>query len=99
MNIAPGNRTVLACQHRIKSDLIVTIPPVSRFFGHKILENGIEISAGLTADIYKKYTALTTKKDILGLAIDIGTTMKYIRCYFEQPALERTPFVRADFFH
>ncbi|MBN1795062.1 MAG: DUF4445 domain-containing protein [Sedimentisphaerales bacterium] len=66
--LAPDQREVLACQHKINSDLTVTIPPESRFFRQKILEHGF-ISE---VEIYpaKENAENTT----FGVAVDIGTT-------------------------
>jgi uncharacterized 2Fe-2S/4Fe-4S cluster protein (DUF4445 family) len=71
--IEPEGEKVLACQYRIESDLTVTIPVGSRFFEQKILAEGIE-TAGIQADIYEKYLEIQPKEQILGVAVDIGTT-------------------------
>jgi len=74
VNLEPDNRQVLACQHHIQSDLIVTIPPDSRFFEQKILEHGIATQIDFLPDIHEKYQKKGSKNKIFGVAIDIGTT-------------------------
>ncbi|MBN1975505.1 MAG: DUF4445 domain-containing protein [Sedimentisphaerales bacterium] len=76
--IGPDRRKVLACQYKIHSDLIVTIPPESRYFEPKILEHGI---AGKKehSDICEKYRKTTGKRDIYGAAVDIGTTTVVVK--------------------
>lgn len=69
-----GGKEVLACQYKIDSDLIVTIPVTSRFLESKILTQGIEAKQKLAPDIYKKYLKTSGRTKISGLAIDIGTT-------------------------
>ncbi len=68
-----GDERVLACQYRIERDLVVTIPVSSRFFEQKILAEGIE-TAGIQPDIYEKYLKIQPVEQILGVAVDIGTT-------------------------
>jgi uncharacterized 2Fe-2S/4Fe-4S cluster protein (DUF4445 family) len=74
VNLDPDGRQVLACQHRIDSDLTVTIPPASRFFEHKILTEGVAPKTKTLPDIYKKYLKFAPASNIFGVAIDIGTT-------------------------
>jgi len=74
VNIEPDGKEVLACQYRIKSDIVVTIPASSRFFEQKILAEGIETKAEFEPDIYKKYLKVTGDERIFGVAVDIGTT-------------------------
>ena len=76
VNLQPDNREVLACQHHIHSDLIVTIPVASRFFEQKILSVGIETKTEVEADIGRRYlkTKATPTGTVLGLAVDVGTT-------------------------
>ncbi|MHC4456227.1 MAG: ASKHA domain-containing protein [Planctomycetota bacterium] len=74
VKLQPQDNQVLACQHQIKSDLTITIPEESRFFEQKILEYGIDTKTKLRYDIYEKYKQTAVTKDILGLAVDIGTT-------------------------
>ena len=71
--LEPGGEKVLACQYRIESDLTVTIPVGSRFFEQKILAEGIE-TADIQPDIFEKYLEIQPKEQILGVAVDIGTT-------------------------
>ena len=74
VNINPEDQEVLACQYKIKNDLIVTIPQKSRFFEPKILETGIENPTKVSFDIYHSYSRFVKDKTIFGIAIDIGTT-------------------------
>ncbi|HUS73858.1 MAG TPA: ASKHA domain-containing protein [Sedimentisphaerales bacterium] len=67
-------RKVLACQYRIESDLTVTIPACSRFFVQKILAEGIDTESQIKCDRYEKYLPIQPDAQILGAAIDIGTT-------------------------
>ncbi len=62
----------MACQYLIQGDIVVTIPSASRLFEQKILTAGIETQTKIKPDIYIKYQS--TKWDILGVAVDIGTT-------------------------
>jgi len=73
VNLEPGGRQVLACQHHIQSNLTVTIPVSSRFFEQKILTHGLDTQNAIQPDIYSKYLE-KTPATILGLAVDIGTT-------------------------
>lgn len=68
-----GGEKVLACQYRIERDLVITIPVSSRFFEQKILAEGVE-TAGIQPDIYEKYLKIQPEGQILGVAVDIGTT-------------------------
>lgn len=72
VNLEPGGKQILACQHHIQTDLVVTIPPSSRFFQQKILAEGVETK--IEPDIYKKYIEIAQANKIFGLAVDIGTT-------------------------
>ena len=72
VKIQPEDRPVLACQYRIQSDLVVSVPPQSRYFRHQILEQGIEIEPEST--IYEKIRRKTASQKIFGVAVDIGTT-------------------------
>ncbi len=100
MVIEPGGEKVLACQYRIERDLTVTIPVSSRFFEQKILAEGIE-APGIQPDIYEKYLEIQPKEQILGVAVDIGTTtvvarlinMADGRCLATEAALNpQTPY-------
>lgn len=71
--LEPSGKQVLACQHRIESDLTVTVPDSSRFFEQKILIEGIEPQSKFRPDIYKKYQDIADN-GIYGIAVDIGTT-------------------------
>ena len=72
--LGPDSRKVLACQYRIESDLIVTIPAESRFFEQRILTEGIDAGSRIQPDIYEKYLPEEPAAPVLGLAVDLGTT-------------------------
>ncbi len=93
--LEPDGQKVLACQYRVESDLVVTIPAGSRFFEQKILAEGIETKAEFEPDIYKKYLKDAETNKIFGVAVDIGTTtvvaklvdMKDARCLASEATL------------
>ncbi len=70
----PSGQPILACQHRVESDMTVVVPPESRFYEHKILDHGIPTGEQVHPTIYRKYRALAGTGAILGVAVDIGTT-------------------------
>ncbi len=72
--LEPDHRQVLACQHRIQSDLKVSIPVESRYFEQQILEHGIEAKIEPSLTIYEELRKKTVAEKIFGLAVDIGTT-------------------------
>ncbi len=74
VRLEPSGQDVLACQHTVQSDLTVRVPAQSRFYAHKILEHGLDRTAGLNRTIVDKYRPLAGPTDIYGVAIDIGTT-------------------------
>ena len=74
VNLEPGAKQVLACQHHVESDLTVTIPAGSRFYEQKILEHGIDTHLRVQPTVHEKYRKKKSTKEILGLAVDIGTT-------------------------
>ncbi len=74
VKLEPDGREVLACQYHIQSDLIVTVPPGSKYYEHKILEYGIDSSGRAHPTIYKEYRKRLSTETILGVAVDIGTT-------------------------
>ena len=74
VTIDPDGQEVPACQHQIKNDLTVTIPPTSRFFEQKILAEGLDIQKAIQPDVYKKYLKISSNGKVFGLAVDIGTT-------------------------
>ncbi len=74
LRLEPSGKEVLACQYKIDSDLTVTVPQSSRFFEQKILEHGIDAKSKFQPDIYKNYEQKAGQNNILGLAVDIGTT-------------------------
>lgn len=79
VNLEPSGAEVLACQYKIQSDLVITIPAASRYYEQKILTSGIETGKKFVSDIYKKYISVKTKTKIFGLAIDIGTTTVVVK--------------------
>jgi uncharacterized 2Fe-2S/4Fe-4S cluster protein (DUF4445 family) len=74
VQLLPSEQKVLACQYRVESDLVVTVPPESRFYEHKILLHGVSPSDEVEPTIFQKYRALAGSGAILGVAVDIGTT-------------------------
>jgi len=74
VSLQPGGEQVPACQYHIQSDITVTIPTTSRFFGQRILTHGIETQTEVQPDIYKKYLDIAAAGKIFGTALDIGTT-------------------------
>ncbi len=72
--LEPESRKVLACQYRIESDLLVTIPAASRYFEQRILTEGIDAALRIQPDIHKKYLINRSTGMIFGLAVDLGTT-------------------------
>ncbi len=74
VNLEPGQQQVLACQHRIQSDLTVTVPRSSRFFEQKILSEGITAETKVQPDVCEKYKKTASTGKIFGVAVDIGTT-------------------------
>ncbi len=76
--LQPSGDEVLACQHCVQSDLTVTIPATSRYYRQKILAEGITAKACAEPDIYKEYRQAGAN-NVLGLAIDIGTTTVVVK--------------------
>ncbi len=74
VRLEPSGQDVLACQYTVQSDLTVSVPAQSRFYAHKILDHGLDRTAGLNRTIVDKYRSLAGPTDIYGVAIDIGTT-------------------------
>lgn len=74
VKLQPQGREVLACQYRIESDLAVTIPLESRFFEHKILKHGAAAQIDVRPDVYLRCVADDSARNILGIAVDVGTT-------------------------
>jgi uncharacterized 2Fe-2S/4Fe-4S cluster protein (DUF4445 family) len=77
--LQPENQSVPACQYRIHDDLIVLVPPGSRFAEHKILTEGIVRAGAAEPDIYKKYLPAAANRPIFGIAADIGTTTVVVK--------------------
>ncbi len=74
LRLHPSEQTLLACQHRVESDLTVTVPPESRFYAHKILEHGVAVGDGIRPTVYQRYERIAGADGIFGVAVDIGTT-------------------------
>jgi uncharacterized 2Fe-2S/4Fe-4S cluster protein (DUF4445 family) len=74
VQLLPSQQEVLACQYRVESDLVVTVPPQSRFYEHKILLHGVAPSVEVEPTVFHKYRALAGNGALLGVAVDIGTT-------------------------
>ena len=74
VELSPSGRKVHACQYAVQSDLIVTVPASSRFHGHKILDHGVDRSAGIRPTIIERYRSRSAGQPCLGVAVDIGTT-------------------------
>jgi uncharacterized 2Fe-2S/4Fe-4S cluster protein (DUF4445 family) len=74
LRLHPSGEPILACQYRVESDLVVTVPPESRFYEHKILSHGISIAAQVRPSVYRRYERIAGTQGILGVAVDIGTT-------------------------
>lgn len=72
--IEPHKKKVLACQYTVKQNLTVTVPESSRFFEQQILTEGLETAEKPSPDIYARYLTKTDTGNILGIALDIGTT-------------------------
>jgi uncharacterized 2Fe-2S/4Fe-4S cluster protein (DUF4445 family) len=74
VKIQPDDRPVLACQYRIQSDLVISVPSQSRYFRMQILEQGIETKIEPSNTIYEQIRKKTDADKIFGIAVDIGTT-------------------------
>jgi len=74
LTLRPSGERVLACQYRIQSDLTVTVPQESRFYEHKILTEGADHGRQVNPTVAGRYRAAVGSGEILGLAVDIGTT-------------------------
>jgi uncharacterized 2Fe-2S/4Fe-4S cluster protein (DUF4445 family) len=74
VRVGPEQHEVPACQHRVESDLTVTIPTSSRLFEQKILSEGIEAAREISRDVYKKYIKGVSAPAVFGLALDVGTS-------------------------
>lgn len=74
LTLVPSGEEVLACQYQVQSDLTVAVPPESRFYEHKILDHGIAAGEQIRPTIYRRYEAAAGRAEILGVAVDIGTT-------------------------
>ncbi|MHC5075493.1 MAG: ASKHA domain-containing protein [Planctomycetota bacterium] len=79
VTLQKDSESVCACQYNIESNLTVLIPPNARFLEHKILTQGLDTELTFEPDIFKRYIQLAPDKNILGLAVDIGTTTLVIK--------------------
>ncbi len=70
----PSGQQILACQHRVHSDLVVMVPPESRFYEHKILAHGVAPGAEIHPTVFQKYRQMAGESGVFGIAVDIGTT-------------------------
>lgn len=77
--LGPSGEQVRACQYRVQSDLVVTVPPESRFYEHKILVEGVDRALQAQASVVERYRSKAGSDLILGLAVDIGTTTVVVR--------------------
>ena len=64
---------VLACQHKITSDLVVTIPDTSRLTRQKILDEGIDRKIRINPTILQRDIQFSGDA-AFGVAVDLGTT-------------------------
>ncbi|MBN1360684.1 MAG: DUF4445 domain-containing protein [Sedimentisphaerales bacterium] len=74
VELRPSGRRVLACQYTVQRDLAVAVPSESRFYEHRILSRGLDRATEVQPTIVEKYRPSAGSGDILGLAVDIGTT-------------------------
>jgi uncharacterized 2Fe-2S/4Fe-4S cluster protein (DUF4445 family) len=74
LRLYPSEQQILACQYRVESDLVVMVPPESRFYEHKILLHGVTPSEQVRPTVFHKYRPRAGAGGIGGLAVDIGTT-------------------------
>ncbi len=74
VRLPPFDQQVLACQYRVESDLVVLVPPESRFYEHKILVHGPDARAEVQPTVYRRYRPIAGTRGIFGIAVDIGTT-------------------------
>ncbi|MHC4264697.1 MAG: ASKHA domain-containing protein [Planctomycetota bacterium] len=79
VQLPPDEKSVCSCQYHIESELTVKIAPQARFFEHKILTEGLDTEITIEHDIYKQYLQIASDKNILGLAVDIGTTTVVVK--------------------
>lgn len=75
VTLLPDETEVLACQHKITSDLQVRIPVTSKLFEKKILVHGVQGSIDISPPIFDKFpNLLDPSVPACGIALDIGTT-------------------------
>jgi uncharacterized 2Fe-2S/4Fe-4S cluster protein (DUF4445 family) len=74
VEVHPSGTEVLACQYTVQGDLTVTVPSTSRLYEHKILSQGLDPAAEVQPTVVERYRSVAGRGDILGLAVDIGTT-------------------------
>ncbi len=75
VRLHPSGQQVLACQHPVQSDLVVVVPPESRFYEHKILDHGLAVGAGVHPSVFRRHEGMAgSVGGVFGVAVDIGTT-------------------------
>ena len=79
LRLEPSGEQVRACQYRVQSDLVVGVPPESRFYEHKILVEGVDRALQARPTVVENYRSQAGSGAILGLAVDIGTTTVVVR--------------------
>lgn len=79
VRLYPSGQQILACQYRVESDLVVAVPPESRFYEHKILVEGLGARAEIQPTVYRKYPSIAGTGGIHGVAVDIGTTTVVVK--------------------
>jgi len=60
VNLDGGRDPVRACQYRVDRDMTVTIPESSRFFGQKILQEGISLESTINPVVRKHFLQLSS---------------------------------------
>ena len=74
VTLQPSGREVLACQFTVQRDLVVKIPAKSRFYAHQILSQGLDPAVEVRPSLIERHRSVAGDRQILGLAVDIGTT-------------------------
>ena len=74
VELSGSGQRVPACQYVVDRDLTVRVPSTSRFYEQKILADGIGRGDRLEATISERYRRLAGTGEVLGVAVDVGTT-------------------------
>lgn len=75
VEIEANGQKVLACQHRVKRDLEIIVPPQARFFEPRILAHGMDRGITIGPAIRKKFPEFRDPAaGMFGVALDLGTT-------------------------